>query len=100
LIHYKFIVLPNVRVDVREAKQWYEQKSPSLPKRFDKDLRATFKQLKLRPLSHAVRYKNVRIANLKVFPYAVHYIVKENTVLITAVFHSASNPENWIERTL
>jgi plasmid stabilization system protein ParE len=83
---------------VRQAKQWYRGQSPALPKRFDNDLKATVEQLRLRPLTHAVRYNNVRIANLKIFPYAVHYVVENSAILVFAVFHSASNLENWMKR--
>jgi hypothetical protein len=76
---YKLIVEPEVRHDIREARLWYKDKGASLPGRFVKEVKTVIEQLRKQPFSHSVRYQNVRIANLKVFPYA-------------------SNPENWSKR--
>lgn len=50
------------------------------------------------PAAYAVRYKDVRIANLAVFPYAVHFIIDADTIIVLAVHHTAINPQKWIER--
>ncbi|ANI89582.1 hypothetical protein A9P82_09935 [Arachidicoccus ginsenosidimutans] len=95
---YKLIVAPEVRYDIREAKLWYKDKSPTLPRRFATEVRTTIEQVKLRPTTHAIRYNNIRIANLPIFPYAIHYTVEENIVVVLAVFHAALNPEKWLNR--
>lgn len=95
---YKMIVAPEVRYDIREAKLWYKEKSPLLPARFAEEVRSVIRLIGERPLTHAVRYRNVRIANLKVFPYAVHYLVEEDTIVILAIFHTSIDPKKWKNR--
>jgi len=95
---YKVVILPLARQDILEARVWYKDKSVDLPKRFVQQLKSVVERLRIRPQVHAVRYKNVRIANLSVFPYAVHYTIEENIVVILAVFHVALNPEKWTGR--
>lgn len=47
------------------------------------------------PTTHAIRYADVRIANVAVFPYAVHYIIENDRVIVLAVHHIAINPAKW-----
>ena len=44
-----------------------------------------------------VRYDDVRIAVLSIFPYMVHYTVDEpnKTVIVSAVLHTSRDPELW-----
>ena len=52
------------------------------------------------PKIAAVRYNDVRTTVLDVFPFMIHYIVltKEQTVVISAVFHTSLDPEIWKTR--
>lgn len=95
---YKMIVAPEVRYDIRKAKLWYKEKSSLLPVRFVEEVRSVIQQIGQRPQTHSVRYRNVQIANLKVFPYAVHYLVEEDIIVILAVFHTSIDPEKWKNR--
>ncbi|MDR0793734.1 MAG: type II toxin-antitoxin system RelE/ParE family toxin [Chitinophagaceae bacterium] len=95
---YKLVVEPEVRHDIREARLWYKDKSVSLSGRFAKEVKTVIEQLRKQPFSHSIRYLNMRIANLKIFPYAIHYYVEENTITLVAVFHTAIDPEKWLSR--
>lgn len=94
---YSVRLLPSAKVDVVDARKWYKQYNDELPIRFKEELRLVVEALKLRPLVHAIRYKNVRFAQLNKFPYAVHYFIDEVslTVNIIAVQHTAINPSSW-----
>ena len=43
---------------------------------------------------------DTRCAVLDVFPYMIHYIHDEQnkTIFVAAVFHTALNPQHWVER--
>ena len=42
------------------------------------------------PVSYAIRYKSIRIAYPKVFPYNIHFYIDEidNIIVITAIVHN------------
>jgi hypothetical protein len=42
------------------------------------------------PTAYSVRYENVRIAHVKVFPYNIHFYIDEvfKLVVITAIVHN------------
>lgn len=96
---YKVKIIPAAYDDMKEARAWYKSKSQALPKRFTQQVKITMQQVKALPTAYAVRYKNVRIANVPVFPYAVHFIIQTNTIIILAVHHTAINPKKWNYRT-
>jgi len=95
---YSILILPAAKKDIYEARKWYSQYNQELPRKFKEEVKLIAEILKLRPAVHAVRYRNVRLAQLYTFPYAIHYFINEasSTVNIIAVHHTAINPFNWI----
>ncbi len=94
---YKVQLLPSAYKDLREARSWYRQKNPNLPRQLNLHLKSAIEGINIAPYANAIRYRDVRICNLKVFPYAIHFCINENinTVLIIAIHHTAMNPEIW-----
>lgn len=95
---YKVRILPSAYNDLRQARSWYRQHNSDLPKRFSQQVTITVSRIKETPLAYAVRYKDVHIANVNIFPYAVHYIIFGETILIIAIHHTALSPAKWYER--
>ena len=94
--HSAFI-LPSAKKDIYEVRKWYSQYNNELPKRFKEELEHIVEALKLKPAIHAIRYRNIRFAQLRKFPYAIHYFIDEtsSTINIIAVCHTAINPATW-----
>jgi len=61
--------LDEVENDVAEAKRWYAEQQTGLDVHFAAAVKETVTNIVKMPSSYAVRYKNVRIAHTKVFPY-------------------------------
>lgn len=97
---YKIRLLPSAYEDIKQARQWYSQHSARLPKQFTQQLRSSIEKIQTAPFAYAVRYKDVHIANLKTFPYAVHFIVdvQNGIVVILAIHHTAISPAVWRKR--
>ena len=70
---YRVRLLPSAYADLTNARSWYRQHGASLPKHFTNQLSLTIDHIKVSPYAYAVRYKNVHIAHLNIFPYAVHF---------------------------
>jgi plasmid stabilization system protein ParE len=95
---YKICIIPAAYNDLQQARNWYRTQNPELPRRFNQQLKITMERLRSRPAVYGVRYKDVRIANIAVFPYAVHYIIEPGTVIVLAVHHTAIDPAKWTQR--
>lgn len=96
---YKVNLIPAAYTDLTEARAWYGKINPELPKRFNSSVKATMEQVRSLPTGHSIRYNNVRIANVAIFPYAIHFIIiNSNTVVVLAIHHTAINPDKWLNR--
>jgi plasmid stabilization system protein ParE len=95
---YKVIFLPSAKNDITEARKWYRNENISLPVRFTNDLRSIIEILEKRPAVFSTRYKDVRVAHLKIFPYGLHYLIVQNKIVVLGVFHTSISPEKWNER--
>ena len=85
--------------DLDDARAWYRKINPELPKKLNHHVKITMEQIRSLPTAYAIRYHNVRIANIAVFPYAIHFIIEApNTVVVIAVHHTAIDPNKWLRR--
>ena len=52
--------------------------------------------LRQNPLAYAIRYGNVRTANLDIFPFMIHFTIEEHdTLLISAILHTKLDSSSW-----
>lgn len=50
------------------------------------------------PFSRAVRYDDIRFAVLNKFPFAAHYYVEDDAVIVLAVISMFMDPESgWVK---
>ncbi len=98
---YKIKLKAEAKLDIQETIAWYDEQQAKLGTRFYKTIQDTFKQLKENPYLNAIRYKNIRTAIVKKYPFMVHYFVNEDNkiVVVLAVFHTSSNPQIWKNRS-
>lgn len=84
---FKVIINPVVWVDVDEAIEWYEKKSPGLGRSFYKSFDEILDRIVQEPTAYFHITKNVRRALFKNFPYKLIYTISNNTIFIIGVFH-------------
>ena len=87
---YTELYLDEVESDIAVAKQWYAEQQKGLDKRFATAVKETISNILEMPSSYAVRYRNIRIAHTKVFPYNVHFYIDETKaqVVIIGIVHN------------
>ena len=66
---YKSIILPFAKKDIRETAKWYNKKREGLGKKFTAEVREMVRLIRQNPAAFSVRYDNVSIAVLHIFPY-------------------------------
>ncbi|KAA0990142.1 type II toxin-antitoxin system RelE/ParE family toxin [Dyadobacter aurulentus] len=94
---YKIKITPGARLDTREAALWYNEQRPGLGKRFTNFVKGKLELISKNPYLYEVRYSNIRLAQLPIFPFSIHFRIDEisKTVVIFAVFHMSLNPDKW-----
>lgn len=79
--------------DIQEAKIWYKEKRDGLEIEFAWAIEDAIEQIIKMPTAYAIRYKSIRIAHPKIFPYNIHFYLDEiaNSIVITAIIHNRRN---------
>lgn len=77
------------------AAQWYEEKKRGLGLRFLEAVGAKFLQISQSPQHYQKRHQDIRFVLIKKFPFAIHFMVENNTVFVLAVMHTYRNPDSW-----
>ena len=97
---YKFLYLDEVENDIAIAKQWYVEQQKDLDVRFVTAVKETLSYILKMPLAYAVRYRNVRIAHTKIFPYNVHFYIDEAQaqIVIIGIVHNKKRDALFLDR--
>jgi len=84
--------------DVLEAALHYEREREGLGFRFEAELDAALRHAVENPLQFPEIEPGVRRALLRIFPYAVFFVVDDTVVLVMAVLHLHRHPNAWKRR--
>jgi hypothetical protein len=97
---YTELYLDEVESDIAVAKQWYAEQQEGLDLQFAAAVKETVSNILEMPSAYAVRYRNIRIAHTKVFPYNVHFYIDEikAQVVIIGIVHSKRNDALFLDR--
>ena len=85
---YQISISDEAKLDIREAKDYYNKIDEKLAKRCISDIIKTIDKLAENPIHHQVRYRDIRIAFAPTFPYGVHFLVDKTKIYILRVFHT------------
>ncbi len=80
--------------DIEQAFDYYEKQRKGLGDRFTAQLQLTLNSIKNNPFFASVRYDDIRCAQVKKFPYLIHYHIHEKELLVTisAVYPTHKEP--------
>lgn len=84
--------------DLHEAFSWYEEKETLLGRRFEQSVKGAVESVQNNPYQFPIRYGETRVCFLQAFPYGIHYRVRQNKIVIVAVFHTSMSPVRWKQR--
>jgi len=89
----RIVYVPEVAVDLADARAWYESCAPGLGEDFLRMAYAAFSELGEFPLRHVEVYNHFRRTLLRRFPYNVYFLVKRDVITVYGVFHSSRDPQ-------
>ncbi len=97
---WKLVYRPFVKQDLQKAIQYYKLISPNLAKSFLIRVREAEKYISQNPYGDDVMYRQIRMHNLKQFPYHIHFMVDEERkkVVILAIAFSKRENLNFYDR--
>jgi hypothetical protein len=93
MMKYKYYIIPPAREEFRLAREWYQQQHvKGLGSRFAQAVKVLIAKIRTNPFAYAIRYKDVRIAHTHTFPYALHFYLQDDTIIITSIIFQGRNP--------
>ena len=97
---YRAFYLDEVENDIAVAKQWYAEQQEGLDVRFSAAVKEALSSILKMPSAYAIRYRNVRIAHIRIFPYNVHFYIDEIKahVVIIGIIHNKKNNALFLDR--
>ena len=92
---YKIQLLEQAKSDLLEARDYYNTVLPKLGKRFANDFESVIIKVQGNRFSFSSRIEGFRTANLKTFPFQVHYLIEDvkKEVIVFAILHAHRNPQ-------
>ena len=86
--------------DIQDITDWYNEQSPGLGLRFQKQVMLEIRKLENYQDSYGIRYSNVRCKVVKKFPFLIHFVTNDASlsVEVYAVIHTSRNPKIWEEK--
>jgi len=88
---------PAVDAEIKAAAAWYDERCPGLGDQFVDAVRDMVRSVQRTPLRFAVRFTDIRRANLARFPYAVWFFQSTRRVYILAVLHHKRDHRSILE---
>ncbi len=91
-------VVPEARLELRDAADYYEQQQAGLGHRLWQETDEHVMWIAQHPEVPRLRPGGYRRVNLRVFPYYIAYSIRRDVLWILAIAHSHRRPNYWIER--
>jgi len=95
----KLSVLAEAAEELYDASAYYEAQQEGLGRRLEAEFHLHIIWIIRNPAVPRLRRKKYRRVNLKVFPYYIAYVIRDDEIRVVAFAHGNRRPEYWIDRT-
>jgi hypothetical protein len=94
----KKIILQQAFKELNAAIIYYEEQQVGLGRKLKDEVDQHVNWIVSNATIPRIRKGGYQRVNLKVFPYYIAYIIREDTLWILAIAHNHCQPEYWINR--
>jgi len=91
-------IRPEAEAEIERAHTWYEDRRPGLGQEFLLALDAVLLRAAETPDTFPLIARRTHRAVLRRFPYLVFFVVEQERLVVTALFHGHRDPEQWADR--
>ena len=96
---YQILLKPLAELDINESYTWYNEEREGLGDDFLSELEKSQELIREKPYHYQVRYKEVRMVQVKRFSFCLHYTIEGETIIVHAVLSTDRNPRIWKKRS-
>lgn len=93
-MQFQILLSPAAINDIADAFEYYDSKSAGLGFEFTDTINKYLIKISSFPTASSIRYDNVRVKPVKIFPYVIHFLVDEKTssIIILRIFNTWKEP--------
>ncbi|MEJ2424987.1 MAG: type II toxin-antitoxin system RelE/ParE family toxin [Candidatus Thiodiazotropha sp.] len=95
---YTLTIRKEAERDIDEQFNYYEEKREGLGHNYLLCIEEALGKLQRNPLAYRKIHNELRRLPIKRFPHRIFYLVQNNNVIVTAVFHVRKAPISWDTR--
>lgn len=92
------IFRPEAERELSEAYRWYQERSPALGEEFLRCIDACIESIHRNPRMYPAVHEDIHRALVRRFPFGVFYLIRQQKIVILAVFHASRDPDQWRKR--
>ena len=97
MLKYELVITPRAIKEIQNAVDFYNSRQRGLGRRFYMDIKRQLSAIAKNPFSRAIRYNDIRLAVLDKFPYAAHYNIADDFVIVLGIISMHMDPEtSWV----
>jgi toxin ParE1/3/4 len=96
----RLIVRRQAEFELNKAAIWYENRKQGLGRDLLVEAREMIQVIRQRPESFPIDYRIARHALLNRFPYAIHFVVKDELISVIAILHKSQDKEQQLRDRL
>ena len=89
---------PELPVDVRAVRDWYESQCPGLGRQFIVAYDESLERIREFPFAYQEFHRDWRRALLARFPFQLAYLILPDEVLIVGLGHQHESPDGFADR--
>jgi toxin ParE1/3/4 len=89
------IIEPEAEVEIVEAADWYEMRSPGRGLIFLRSVDVSLEIIRANPYEYQPIFRNVHRAPTRRFPYGLMYTATDDEVIVIACIHGRRHPNRW-----
>ena len=86
------------KIELEDAAAWYEERRRGLGDEFIAEIEQAIASAAGAPQRYPVSFGDVRRTVARRFPFAIYFRVRNETLVVLAVFHGRRNPAVWQRR--
>lgn len=94
----RLVVRSAAEADIADAALWYEARARGLGAEFLRAVDVALAEIDRMPERFPVVHRQCRRALLRRFPFAVYYVLDNETVSVIACMHAHRDPQAWERR--
>lgn len=89
------VLHPDAQAEFDESHDWFEQRCEGDGEKFSLAIKAALARIRSNPLMYGVVLDDIRKAVVPNYRFCIYYVVHDDHVFVTSVFHTSRDPAVW-----